>query len=249
MLKTDSSETVAAYVDELLRDLVATPLPAEKAAPAAPIPVQAVSREAPVPTPPVGAPSGATAPTPMTAPKRTAEAVAPEGAPARAVLPATAERAAETGDGRRHRRASDRVDRWIGFQLAGQNFGVEVLSVLEVQRISEITPAPGAAADLMGAINLRGQIVPVMDLGQRLGFPPRAPTAASRMIVVDYKGQPVGLCVDGVSEVITARTSAVEPAPRLGGRIDQGWIRGVLRHKGETVLLLDPARLLADAEG
>lgn len=141
------------------------------------------------------------------------------------------------------------MNRWIGFQVAGQSFGVEVLAVLEVQRISEITPAPGAAPELLGAINLRGQIVPVLDLGQRLGFARREPTPASRMIVVDYKGQPVGLCVDGVSEVVTAKVSSVERAPRLGGRIDAGWIQGVLRHKGEAILLLDPLRLLADVEG
>lgn len=171
----------------------------------------------------------------------------PAGAPAPAPAPAPALGVAAPASGGepRRRRASDRLDRWIGFQVAGQGFGVEVLAVLEVQRLGEITPAPGASPELMGAINLRGQIVPVLDLGRRLGFPPAAPTPASRLIVVDHQGQPVGLCVDGVSEVITANVSSIEPAPRLGGRVDQGWLRGVLRHKGESVLLLDPVRLLA----
>lgn len=147
-----------------------------------------------------------------------------------------------------HRRASDRIERWIGFVVAGQAFGVEVLRVLEVQRLSEITPVPGAAPELMGAINLRGHIVPVLDLGQRLGFGPTTLTGASRIIIVDYSGQPAGLCVDGVSEVISASVSSVERTPPLGGRIAEGWIRGVLRHKGEMVLLLEPVRLLADVE-
>lgn len=153
------------------------------------------------------------------------------------------EREAEHG-----RRASDRVERWIGFSVAGQAFGVEVLRVLEVQRLSEITPVPGAAPELMGAINLRGQIVPVLDLGHRLGFGSTELGSATRIIIVDYSGQPAGLCVGGVSEVISASASSIERTPPLGGRIADGWVRGVLRSKGEMVLLLDPVRLLADVE-
>ena len=125
---------------------------------------------------------------------------------------------------------------------------MEVLKVLEVQVMCEVTPVPGASPELLGAINLRGQIVSVLDLSRRLGFGTTETTSATRIIVVDYQGHPVGLRVDGVSEVITAMLSSVEPTPVLGGRIAAGWVRGVLRHKGETVLLLDPVRLLADVE-
>lgn len=221
--RAGSEADVDSYVGRLLDSAPAV-------APA-PVPVAAAAAPAPAPMP-------AAAPAPLAAP---------------AAIPAVAAasvRAADSDkdDVERRRRASDRMERWIGFVVAGQGFGVEVLRVLEVQRLSEITPVPGATPELMGAINLRGQIVPVLDLGQRLGFGPANLTGASRIIIVDYSGQPAGLCVDGVSEVISASASSVERTPPLGGRIAEGWIRGVLRHKGEMVLLLEPVRLLADVE-
>lgn len=191
------------------------------------------------PPPPAAAPAPGVEPAPAVAVPRPAAAT--EGR-----AEARAEAAADEID--RRRRASDRVERWIGFTVAGQGFGVEVLRVLEVQRLSEITPVPGAAPELMGAINLRGQIVPVLDLGHRLGFGATALGPATRIIIVDYSGQPAGLCVGGVSEVISASASSIERTPPLGGRIAEGWVRGVLRHKGEMVMLLDPVRLLADVE-
>ena len=172
-----------------------------------------------------------------------APSAAPAPAPTHAVEPVKGE-----GPAPERRRASDRSERWIGFTIAGQNFGVEVLQVIEVQQMCEITPVPGATADLLGAINLRGQIVSVLDLPRRLGFGVSDNTPATRIIVVDYRGHPVGLRVDSVSEVITAMASTIEATPVLGGRIAAGWIRGVLRHKGECILLLDPVRLLADVE-
>jgi purine-binding chemotaxis protein CheW len=227
MLKTD--DAVSQYLDELLHEPKPTPVsaPAANAPKAEAVKVEAPRVEAPTQT--------AAAPTPVTV-----ATPAPAAPPVATVMPPAPRES--------RRRASDRMNRWIGFQVAGQNFGVEVLAVLEVQRVSEITAAPGAPPDLLGAINLRGQIVPVLDLGQRLGFGKRELTAQSRMIVVDYQGQPVGLCVDGVSEVVTAKVSSVERPPRLGGRVDAGWIQGVLRHKGEAILLLDPVKLLADVE-
>lgn len=229
MLNADST-SVSAYLDELLQPAPRAPAAAAPATSPASAPGSAASVPAPAPAPaPTSTPNPAPA-MPPAAPAATLAAAAPAQADAR------------------QRRASDRSERWIGFQVAGQGYAVEVLKVLEVQRVGEITPVPGASRDLMGAVNLRGQIVPVLDLGLRLGFAPLRVGEASRVVIIDYKGQPVGLCVDGVSEVVTALSSTIEPTPRLGGRVGEGWIRGVLRHRGEMVLLLDPLRLLADAE-
>ena len=145
------------------------------------------------------------------------------------------------------RRASDRAERWIRFGLNGQGYGVEVLKVMEVLRASEISPVPGSARDVLGVINLRGQIVTVVDLRTRLGLNRREIDAMSRVMVLDCAGQPVGLLVDSVAQVVEIKASQIERAPRVNSAPAAGCIRGVCRLEGdENLMLLDTEKLLRD---
>lgn len=145
------------------------------------------------------------------------------------------------------RRASDRTERWIRFGLNGQDYGVQVLAVMEVLRASEISPVPGAARDVLGVINLRGQIVTVVDLRTRLGLQAREIDTASRVMVLDCAGQPVGLLVDSVAQVVEVSGAQVERSPRINSAPAANCIRGVCRLEGESALmLLDTEKLLRD---
>lgn len=145
------------------------------------------------------------------------------------------------------RRASDRAERWIRFGLNGQGYGVEVLKVMEVLRASEISPVPGSARDVLGVINLRGQIVTVVDLRTRLGLARREIDTMSRVMVLDCAGQPVGLLVDSVAQVVEIKGSQIERAPRVNSTPAAGCIRGVCRQEGDdSLMLLDTEKLLRD---
>lgn len=144
----------------------------------------------------------------------------------------------------RRRRASDRVTTWLRFSLGEQHFAVEVLKVQEVLRVPEILPLRGAAKAMIGLMNLRGQIVPVLDLAMRLGLPKQVPTESSRVIVLEENGDTLGLLVRAVADVLAINDAAVEhlngPLAVEGADVTCGIAR---RERGVTVLL-DAKRLL-----
>ncbi len=114
--------------------------------------------------------------------------------------------------------------------------------------MQSITRVPNGPAGVEGVTNLRGRVIPVLDLRQRFGLAQTPPTRQSRIVVAELGEHAVGLVVDGVSEVLRVPTDAVEPPSALVTGADSLYLRGVAKIDERLVLLLDLARLLSDHE-
>jgi purine-binding chemotaxis protein CheW len=141
-------------------------------------------------------------------------------------------------------REGDSFQRWIGFELAGQSYGVPILSVHEVLAEAEIEPVPGAPAPVLGVINLRGSIVTVIDLRQRLGLPSPVDTIGGPLIVFDAGTESIAARVDRVADVRRIADAAIKPPARTGSSGCHA-VRGLVARAEELVTLLDVPALLA----
>lgn len=137
-------------------------------------------------------------------------------------------------------RNGDTARRWIGFDLAGQAYGVPILSVQEVLATAEIEPVPGSPAGVLGVINLRGQIVTVFDLRVRLGLPAAACTGP--LVVFDGGSEVVAARVDRVADVRRIADGAIKTAPQ-SGQVGHPAVAGLVTRNGEMTTLLDPKAL------
>ena len=138
------------------------------------------------------------------------------------------------------------VSQWVTFRLGDETYGIDVLQVQEVLRVSEISPVPGALSYVIGIINLRGNVVTVLDGRHRFGLPPKEPDDASRIIVVDAFDKVVGLLVDSVSEVAYVPAAEVESLPAVGTDDNAKFVSGVYNREGGLLILVDLAKLLED---
>ena len=129
----------------------------------------------------------------------------------------------------------------VGFTLGEEDFGVDILSVQEINRVTEITKIPSTPDFVKGVINLRGNVIPVIDLRSRLGMPEKEHDKQTRIIVADVDDRTVGLVVDAVSEVIRMDANLVEPPPEIiVGAGDKGrYIKGVGKLDDKLLMLLD----------
>ena len=139
-------------------------------------------------------------------------------------------------------RNGDAVRRWIGFELSGQLYGVPILAVQEVLATAEIEPVPGTPTEVLGVINLRGQIVTVIDLRLRLGLGP-SPHAAGPLIVFDGAVETLAARVDCVTHVRQIADAAIKPSPRTGSTPCHA-VAGLVVRGGEMMTLLDVPGLL-----
>ncbi|TAJ07394.1 MAG: chemotaxis protein CheW [Nitrospirae bacterium] len=148
-----------------------------------------------------------------------------------------------------HEASTEEFSQFVTCHVDGEEFAVDILSVQEIIRMVEITRVPKSPSFVEGVINLRGRIIPVLDLRRRLGVPEAARTAQSRIVVVMVRGRVVGLVVDSVSEVLRIPKSAMEPAPSLGATVGAEFIQGVGRLEDRLLTLLDLKRLLLPTDG
>jgi purine-binding chemotaxis protein CheW len=142
------------------------------------------------------------------------------------------------------RRKDEVFSRWVSFQLADQHYGIAILDVQEVLADADVEPVPRAPAEVLGVINLRGRIVTVVDMRARLGLPAQADVGRC-VIIVEFEGQPVGLRVDRVAEVINVAASKIKPAPDTGAGSKAGRVHGIVSRSGDLLTLLNVAPLLA----
>jgi purine-binding chemotaxis protein CheW len=133
----------------------------------------------------------------------------------------------------------------VTFEVAGEEFAVDILSVREINRMMELTRVPHSPAEVEGVINLRGKIIPVVDLRKRFNMPVNERTEANRIIVVDIGGRVVGFIVDRVHEVLRVDSSIVEPAPAMVCSIDSEFISGVGKLEERLLILLDVQKLFS----
>jgi purine-binding chemotaxis protein CheW len=136
----------------------------------------------------------------------------------------------------------------VVFQLGAELYGVEIARVHEIIRLQSVTKVPRAPAFVEGVINLRGKVIPVVDLRRRFGLPTVDHTRASRIVVVELGDQVVGIVVDGVSEVLRVNTTTVEPPSPVVAGIDSEYLHGIAKLSDRLVILLDLDRILAREE-
>ncbi|MBR9911655.1 MAG: chemotaxis protein CheW [Gammaproteobacteria bacterium] len=142
----------------------------------------------------------------------------------------------------------DPVLQWVTFRLAGETYGINVLQVQEVLRYTEIAPVPGAPTYVLGIINLRGNVVTVLDTRQRFGLPEGEVTEQTRIVIIEAEQHVVGILVDSVSEVVYLRESEIEATPNVGSDDSAKFIQGVCHKNDELMILVDLNKLLSGAE-
>jgi purine-binding chemotaxis protein CheW len=140
------------------------------------------------------------------------------------------------------------IHQFLTFALGQEEYGVEILKIQEIKGFSAITPLPNAPPYVRGVLNLRGTIVPIVDLRKKFGMPEEAYTKFTVIVVVQVKGQTLGFIVDAVSDVLTVTGADIQPTPDLHGQVDTSFINGLARANEKLVILLDIDKVLTAAE-
>lgn len=144
--------------------------------------------------------------------------------------------------------ANDPVLQWVTFQLEDETYGMNVMQVQEVLRITEIAPVPGAPDYVLGIINLRGNVVTVIDTRRRFGLKSKQPDDMSRIIVVEVDGNVIGMLVDSVAEVVYLHQSQIETAPNVSNDDSSRFIQGVSSQEDKLLILVDVDKFLTEEE-
>ncbi|AWB67392.1 chemotaxis protein CheW [Saccharobesus litoralis] len=142
----------------------------------------------------------------------------------------------------------DQVLQWVTFKLDEETYGINVMQVQEVLRYSEIAPVPGAPVYVLGIINLRGNVVTVIDTRSRFGLASAEVTDNTRIVIIEAEKQVIGILVDSVAEVVYLRASEIDTAPNVGTDESARFIQGVSNRDGELLILVDLNKLLSDEE-
>lgn len=142
----------------------------------------------------------------------------------------------------------DEILQWVTFKLDNETYGINVMQVQEVLRYTEIAPVPGAPDYVVGIINLRGNVVTVIDTRSRFGLMPAEVTENSRIVVIEADKQVIGILVDAVAEVVYLKTSEIDTAPNVGNEESAKFIQGVCNRENELLILIDLNKLLSDDE-
>lgn len=142
----------------------------------------------------------------------------------------------------------DPILQWVTFKLDNETYGINVMRVQEVLRYTEIAPVPGAPSYVLGIINLRGNVVTVIDTRQRFGLDTVEVSDNTRIVIIEADKQVVGILVDSVAEVVYLRQSEVETAPNVGNEESAKFIQGVCNKNGELIILVEFDKMLSDHE-
>ncbi len=126
----------------------------------------------------------------------------------------------------------------IAFRIGGQEFCVDIMSVRDIRGWTPTTPLPHSPEYVKGVINLRGSVLPVIDLAARLGFRSTEPTARHVIIVTQVGTQSVGLLVDAVSDILTITEDKIQPTPDVASELARCFMKGVLAIEGRMISLI-----------
>ncbi len=151
--------------------------------------------------------------------------------------------AADGGSNATNDKALDHQLQLVTFGLGEEEFGVDILAVQEINRMLELTRVPQSPPEVEGVINLRGKIIPVLDLRKRFRLHGQEANENSRIVVVEVHGRVLGFIVDRVHEVLRIERSIVEPAPQMVCSIDSDFIAGVGKLEDRLLILLDLNKL------
>jgi len=150
-------------------------------------------------------------------------------------------------------KADQRAGKYLTFRLGNEEYAVQVLRVREIMGIQEITAVPQTPSYVKGVINLRGRVIPVIDLRLKFGLPEIEYTQRTCIIVAQIESQAagkiqIGVIVDCVSEVLTLQTSDIEDTPDFGNGVDTNYLLGMAKVKGKVKILLDIDKVLSAQE-
>lgn len=140
--------------------------------------------------------------------------------------------------------------KYLTFSLGSEEYGVGILKVREIIGVMEITAVPHTPHYIKGVINLRGRVIPILDLRLKFGMPPKEYDERTCVIVVEVQGHnssvQVGMVVDSVSEVVNIATAEIEPAPAMGSSAESQNILGMAKVKGGVKILLNVDRVVGE---
>ena len=143
-------------------------------------------------------------------------------------------------------------DKYLTFSLGGEKYGIEILAVREINGMTDITPIPETPEFVKGVINLRGKIIPVVDLRLKFQMVERAYDERTCIIVVQMSASSgpvqIGVVVDSVSEVSSISQEDIEPPPSMGLSLEKSYITGMAKSKEDVKILLDIDRVLSERE-
>jgi purine-binding chemotaxis protein CheW len=140
------------------------------------------------------------------------------------------------------------VKQLISFTVGAEEYGLELLRVKEVIRMRQITWLPKAPSCVKGIINLRGDVIPIVDLRERFGLGAQEQSAMTRVIVVEVEGRMVGMVVDSASQVVRIPADQFDPPPPILGKVDRGFITAVGKLGDKLILMIDVDRILSTEE-
>lgn len=182
--------------------------------------------------------------TPTGEPTGTASSAASASAPASAAGTS----AASATDARGAATSDTELLQLVSFVVGNEEFAVPILAVQEINRMMQITAVPQSPPFVEGVINLRGKIIPVIDLRKRFGMPPAEDTTDARIIVVEVAQRVIGFTVDRVNEVLRIAADIVDPAPQMVVGVDSEFIQGVGKLEDRLLILLSLEKLFHDQD-
>lgn len=136
----------------------------------------------------------------------------------------------------------------IAFRSGGQEFCIDIMFVREIRGWTPATPLPRSPAYMTGVINLRGAVLPIIDLAARLGMKAAAPDARYVTIVVQVKTKVIGLLVEAVSDILTITGDTIQPVPEISSELEKKYARGILAVDKRMICLIEPAALIPEQE-
>ncbi|MBH0204022.1 MAG: chemotaxis protein CheW [Nitrospira sp.] len=139
-------------------------------------------------------------------------------------------------------------NQFLTFNLGEELYGVDILRVQEIKGYTAVTKIPNTPSHIKGVLNLRGTIVPIVELRTKFGMPTIDYTAFTVIIVVVVRDKVMGLVVDAVSDVLNIDRKDIQPTPQFGARVDVSFVNGIGKSGDKLVALLDIDRLLSDSD-
>ena len=147
---------------------------------------------------------------------------------------------------------ANREGKYLTFSLAGEEYGIGILKIKEIIGMMSITPVPRTPSYVKGVINLRGKVIPVVDLRLKFGMEEASYTERTCIIVVEIGSQGgsvlIGIVVDSVSEVLNIKGADIEETPAFGARLDTDYILGMAKMNGGVKILLDIDKVLSERD-
>ncbi len=141
---------------------------------------------------------------------------------------------------------NQQVFRWVTFRLADETYGINVMQVQEVLRMTDVAPVPGAPHYVMGIINLRGNVVTVLDTRKLLDLATSDISDSSRIMIIESGKVTVGLLVDSVAEVVNIASSDIDPPPSVGNDEGSRYIQGIYSTEQQILILIDLNKLITE---